>query len=99
MAIHLDPRYLELITQIVDAAEEEFDRQATKLNPFADAIRKELCLISALYSVHHEYFAHEGEDREPNFRRRILTQSIADFHLLMSDIENLKPECPLCRND
>ncbi len=99
MSVHLDPRYLEVLQRVVDAAEDEFDRYARKLTPLADAIRKQAFLISALYSVRHEYEGHPGPDHEPLRKLRILSQDMTDFHAMMSSIAEYKPICPRCQDE
>lgn len=99
MTVPLDPRYLGIMTRLIHSAEEDFDRDAKKLNPTADILRKEVYLISALKSAKHEYEEHPGEDREPARRQRILHQDLADFDLMMSTIHDYKPLCQRCRDD
>ena len=78
-------------------AEDHFDLHARKLGPLQDKIRKDIYIVSAGISFHHEFFEHAHVDQEPTLRARILQQSLADFYQMMSSYENIRPKCPQCQ--
>ena len=96
MSTNVSEIIANLATRMAEA-EKEFDRDARKLGVIPDKIRKQVYLVSAGYSVHHEVFQHGDVDQEPLLRARILQQSLDDFFQMMSSFENIRPKCPRCR--